>query len=77
MCGREITRESDSINFVEGARARDGLEHFMASSLVCGWMVSGAVHTGGALQARGWSVSGDWTATITSWSTRGHTGCAG
>lgn len=36
MCGREITRESDSINLVEVARARDGLEHFMASSLVCG-----------------------------------------
>lgn len=39
LCGREITRESDSINFEEGARARDGLEHIMASSLVCGWAV--------------------------------------
>lgn len=39
MCGREITRESDSIHFVEGARTRDGIEPIMASSLVCGWTV--------------------------------------
>lgn len=32
-------------------------------------------HTGGALQARGWSVSRDYIATIITWSTRGHGVC--